>query len=130
KKIGHAGTLDPLATGALPLALGEATKTVAYLMNAEKEDRFTVQFGAETETDDREGKITAESAHRPSDENILAILPQFTGPIEQIPPAFSALKIEGKRAYDLARAGEAVEMKPRQVLVKSLKMLERRDIDH
>src|SRR6476660_473832 len=100
-KAGHAGTLDPLATGVLPLALGEATKTVPFVVEGSKQYRFTVRFGAETDTDDAEGAIVAESAARPSTEAIEAMLPRFTGEISQVPPRFSALKIDGARAYDL-----------------------------
>jgi tRNA pseudouridine55 synthase len=129
-KIGHAGTLDPLATGILPLALGEATKTVQYLMEARKEYVFTVKFGAQTTTDDTEGEVLYESAARPTDEAIKAILPHYTGKIEQLPPTFSALKIGGERAYDLARAGEVVELKPRPVIVHKFSLLERLDAEH
>ena len=124
-KIGHAGTLDPLATGVLPLALGEATKTVQYLMEACKEYVFTVKFGAQTTTDDAEGEVMQTSNIRPTDSAIQAILPHYTGEIEQLPPTFSALKIGGERAYDLARAGEVVQLQPRPVTVHSFKMLRR-----
>jgi len=122
-KIGHAGTLDPLASGILPLALGEATKTVNYLMDASKSYAFTVNWGAETETDDLEGKVTQSSNKRPKKEEIEAILPQFTGNIEQTPPNYSAIKVDGKRAYDLARSGEEVELKARTVRVDSLSVI-------
>jgi len=122
-KIGHAGTLDPLASGILPLALGEATKTVNYLMDASKSYAFTVNWGAETETDDLEGKVTQSSNKRPKKEEIEAILPQFTGNIEQTPPNYSAIKVDGKRAYDLARSGEEVELKARAVRVDSLSII-------
>lgn len=121
-KIGHAGTLDPLASGILPLALGEATKTVGYLMDASKAYAFTVNWGAETETDDVEGKVTAKSLNRPTQEDILAILPNFIGDISQTPPSYSAIKVDGKRAYDMARSGEAVELKARAVRVDSLEI--------
>jgi tRNA pseudouridine55 synthase len=114
-KLGHGGTLDPLASGILPLAFGEATKTVSLVMDGRKTYRFTVRFGQQTDTDDTEGAVIATSDIRPSDEAIRAVLPRFTGAIQQTPPAYSALKIDGKRAYALARSGETVEMKPRQV---------------
>jgi tRNA pseudouridine55 synthase len=120
QKIGHAGTLDPLASGVLPLALGEATKTVNYMMDASKSYAFTVSWGAETTTDDKEGSVTHFSQKRPSEDEIRSILPQFIGDIIQTPPQFSALKVDGKRAYDLARAGQEVEIKPRQVRVNNL----------
>ena len=101
QKAGHAGTLDPLATGILPIALGEATKTVPYVMDGQKTYRFTVQFGTEMDTDDAEGRVVATSDVRPSDAQILEVLARFTGPIMQVPPAYSALKIAGERAYDL-----------------------------
>lgn len=129
-KIGHAGTLDPLATGVLPLALGEATKTVPYLQDAHKIYLFTVKFGEETDTCDAEGEVVTTSDKRPSQEEILAALPRFTGVISQVPPAFSAIKINGERAYDLARAGVEVEMKPRQVVIDRLELVEHPDADH
>ncbi|ASK87378.1 tRNA pseudouridine(55) synthase TruB [Sphingorhabdus sp. SMR4y] len=119
-KVGHGGTLDPLATGVLPIALGEATKLCGRMLDASKIYEFTIGFGAETETLDIEGEVTEISSHRPTLAEIEAILPQFTGPIEQIPPKYSALKIDGKRAYDLARAGVDVEMKLRAVEIYSL----------
>jgi tRNA pseudouridine55 synthase len=119
-KVGHGGTLDPLATGVLPIALGEATKLAGRMLDSDKIYDFKVQFGAETDTLDLEGKVIAESDVRPTLEEIKAILPRFTGPIEQVPPAYSALKVDGKRAYDLARAGEAVELKSRAVTIHSL----------
>lgn len=130
KKIGHAGTLDPLASGVLPLALGEATKTVPYLVEATKTYRFTVTFGEETATCDKEGEVTETSGRRPSEADILAALPAFTGVISQVPPVYSAIKIGGVRAYDLARAGEAVEMKPRSAVIHRFSPLERPDADH
>ena len=108
QKAGHGGTLDPLASGILPIALGEATKTVPFIMDARKEYRFTLRFGEARSTEDAEGEVTATSDVRPNDSAIQAALPVFMGEIEQRPPAFSALKIDGKRAYDLARAGESV----------------------
>jgi tRNA pseudouridine55 synthase len=117
QKAGHAGTLDPLASGVLPIALGEATKTVPWLMEAKKTYLFSIKWGASTDTQDREGKIVAESAARPTPDAIRKGLAQFVGEIEQIPPQFSAVKIDGERAYDIARSGEAVELAPRQVTV-------------
>lgn len=122
-KIGHAGTLDPLATGILPLALGEGTKCINLLMDAKKIYEFTVTFGERRTTDDAEGEIIATSTHIPSSGQIKAILPQFIGKISQLPPAFSALKINGKRAYDLARAGEEVTLEPRPVTIYQLELL-------
>lgn len=119
-KIGHAGTLDPLATGVLPLALGEGTKCINLLMDAKKTYEFSVTFGERRSTDDAEGEVVATSDKIPSEEEIRAILPRFTGVISQIPPIYSALKVDGKRAYDLARAGEEVELKAREVTVYSL----------
>src|SRR5262245_8162048 len=115
KRAGHAGTLDPLASGLLPIALGEATKTVPFVMDGRKIYRFTVRWGEERDTDDAEGRITGTSEARPSVEAIRALLPRFTGRISQVPPRFSAVKIEGERAYDLARDGEAVELEARPV---------------
>jgi tRNA pseudouridine55 synthase len=125
QKAGHAGTLDPLASGILPIALGEATKTVPYAMDASKTYCFTLRFGEARSTDDAEGEVIHTSHQRPGDEAIRAILPRFTGLITQVPPAFSAIKVEGQRAYDLARAGEQVELEPRQVLVHSIRLLAR-----
>src|ERR1700716_501905 len=115
KRAGHAGTLDPLASGGLPLALGEATKTVPFVMDGRKRYRFTVCWGEERDTDDTEGRVTQTSDARPSADAISDLLPQFTGVIEQIPPQYSAIKIQGERAYDLARDGETVEFQPRPV---------------
>jgi tRNA pseudouridine55 synthase len=120
RKAGHAGTLDPLATGVLPIALGEATKTVPYAVDGTKHYRFTVRWGAGTDTDDAEGRITATSELRPAREAVEALLPRFTGSILQTPPAFSAIKVDGNRAYDLARAGEVVELEARLVQIDSL----------
>jgi tRNA pseudouridine55 synthase len=117
RKAGHAGTLDPLATGVLPVALGEATKTVPYAVDGTKHYRFTVRWGAGTNTDDAEGEITETRALRPSREAIEELLPRFTGEIMQTPPAFSAIKVDGNRAYDLARAGEVVELEARSVQI-------------
>jgi tRNA pseudouridine55 synthase len=121
-KVGHGGTLDPLATGALPIALGEATKLCGRMLDASKVYDFTICFGAETSGLDAEGEVIATSDVRPTLQQIEAVLPQFTGPIEQIPPAYSAIKIDGKRAYDRARAGETVEMKARCVTIYSLRV--------
>ena len=130
QKAGHGGTLDPLASGLLPIALGEATKTVPFVMDGRKEYRFTLRFGEARSTEDAEGEVTATSDVRPDDAAIASALPAFTGEITQTPPAFSALKIDGKRAYDLARAGETVELKPRQVLIERLELTGRPDRDH
>jgi tRNA pseudouridine55 synthase len=124
KKIGHGGTLDPLATGCLPIAMGEATKTVSYMMDATKTYQFEIYFGAETTTLDSEGEVVQTSDVRPTAQQIIDVLPRFMGNIQQIPPVFSALMIDGKRAYDLARAGVALEMKPRAVTVHLLELLE------
>ena len=129
-KAGHGGTLDPLATGLLPIALGEATKTVPYVMDAMKTYRFTLCFGEARTTEDAEGEISATSDARPSDEEIRRALPGFRGRIQQRPPAFSALKIDGRRAYDMARAGETVELAEREILVETLDLAERPDADH
>ncbi len=118
-KIGHGGTLDPLATGVLPIAIGEATKVCGRMLDASKIYDFTISFGTETDSLDLEGQVIATSDVRPTYEEIEGVLNQFTGPIEQIPPAYSAIKIDGKRAYDLARAGEVVELRARQVIIHS-----------
>ena len=128
-KAGHGGTLDPLATGVLPIALGEATKTVSYVMDGSKAYRFTLRFGEARTTDDREGAVTETSPARPTDAEIRAVLPRFTGLIEQVPPAFSALKVDGVRAYRLARAEEAVALAPRQVRIDRLELIARPDAD-
>jgi tRNA pseudouridine55 synthase len=122
-KVGHGGTLDPLAQGVLPIALGEATKLAGRMLDSDKIYEFTVQFGAETSTLDTEGEVVATSDVRPTNSDVEAVLPRFTGPIEQVPPAYSALKVGGQRAYDLARAGETVELKSRAVTVHSLSIL-------
>lgn len=124
EKIGHAGTLDPLASGILPLALGEATKCVNLLMDARKTYHFAVTFGQQRNTDDAEGAVAATSEVRPTASALQAALAAFTGPIRQVPPAFSAIKIDGERAYARARAGEAVEMTAREVTVYSLNLLD------
>jgi tRNA pseudouridine55 synthase len=124
KKAGHAGTLDPLATGVLPIALGEATKTVAFAMEGSKIYRFAIRWGVSTDTLDAEGREIARSDVRPSKAAIEAALPAFLGEIEQIPPQYSAIKVDGERAYDLARAGEEVELEPRLVRIDSLKVVD------
>lgn len=130
KKAGHAGTLDPLASGVLPIALGEATKTVPFVQDGRKIYRFTVRFGIETDTDDAEGKETARSDSRPQREAIEALLPSFTGTVLQTPPQFSALKVDGERAYDLARHGEVVELVPREIQIDSFHLVAMPDADH
>src|ERR1700743_3499328 len=127
KRAGHAGTLDPLASGGLPIAIGEATKTVPFVMDGRKRYRFTVTWGEERDTDDTEGRVVRTSDLRPSPEAIKALLPQFTGVIEQIPPQYSAIKVQGERAYDLARDGETVELKPRPVEIHELTLTEQTD---
>ena len=127
KRAGHAGTLDPLASGGLPIALGEATKTVAFVMDGRKRYRFTVRWGEERDTDDTEGRIVKTSDMRPAPEAVRALLPQFTGLIEQIPPRYSAIKIQGERAYDLARDGEVVELAPRPVQIYKLTLVDQPD---
>src|SRR5438477_10684035 len=116
-KVGHGGTLDPLASGVLPIALGEATKLAGRMLDATKAYDFTIRFGEETDTLDTEGEVVAISDVRPSPEQVEAVLPSFTGEIEQVPPAYSALKIAGKPAYKRARAGEDVEMRPRRAII-------------
>jgi len=130
KRVGHAGTLDPLASGSLPIALGEATKTVPFVVDGRKNYLFTIRWGEERDTDDAEGRIVATSALRPDADAIRALLPRFTGSIEQIPPRFSAIKIDGERAYDLARDGETVELKSRAVEIYRLELVEMPDPDH
>ncbi len=130
KRAGHAGTLDPLASGALPIALGEATKTVPFVMDGRKLYRFTVRWGEERDTDDAEGRVTETSAQRPSADAIRALLPSYTGLIRQVPPRFSAIKIEGERAYDLARDGAVVELVARPVEIARLVMVTAPDADH
>ena len=122
-KVGHGGTLDPLASGVLPIALGEATKLAGRMLDATKAYDFTIRFGEETDTLDLEGKVIATSDIRPTRADVEAILPRFTGPIEQVPPAFSALKVEGERAYDLARAGKEVKLRSRHVMIEDLQLL-------
>lgn len=126
-KVGHGGTLDPLAEGVLPIALGEATKLAGRMLDASKVYEFTVQFGEETSTLDTEGEVVQQSDRRPPMAAIAAVLEHFTGAIEQVPPAYSAIKVDGKRAYDRARAGEDVEMKTRQVTIHSLRFAGERE---
>lgn len=130
QKAGHGGTLDPLASGLLPVALGEATKTMSWALEGKKRYRFTVRWGEERLTDDLEGDITDRSDLRPSIKSIESILSKFTGVIDQTPPAFSAIKVDGERAYDLARSGEEVALQPRKVRVESLSLTGVPDIDH
>lgn len=130
RKAGHAGTLDPAASGLLAVALGEATKTVPYVTDASKGYEFTIRLGQATDTDDAEGEVIATSDVRPGDEALQAALAALEGDIEQVPPAYSAIKIDGKRAYDRARAGEDVQVAPRPVHVDSLRLVERPDPDH
>ncbi len=122
QKAGHAGTLDPLASGILPIALGEATKTIPYIQDSLKTYSFTVTWGEQRDTDDREGEVIAISDVRPSEEDIKAALPRYTGHIQQIPPKFSAIKVDGQRAYDLARDGQDVELKSREVYIETLEL--------
>jgi tRNA pseudouridine55 synthase len=130
QKAGHAGTLDPLATGILPIALGEATKTVPFLVEADKAYRFTIEWGKTTVTLDQEGEVTATSSVRPSPDSIASALAAFDGEIQQTPPAYSAIKVGGERAYDLARAGEEVELKPRTVVIYQARLVATPDADH
>ncbi|MEM9575421.1 MAG: tRNA pseudouridine(55) synthase TruB [Pseudomonadota bacterium] len=130
RKAGHAGTLDPEATGVLAVALGEATKTVPYVTEALKAYEFTVRLGQSTNTDDAEGEVTAESDTRPDDEEIKQALGRFVGDIEQVPPQFSAVKIDGERAYKRARDGESMEIAARPLYVESLLLIDRPDPDH
>jgi len=128
-KAGHAGTLDPLATGVLPIALGDATRTVPFVMEARKVYRFTIRWGVETTTDDSEGEPVATSDRRPDRDALLAALGRFTGDIMQAPPAYSAIKIDGARAYDLAREGAPVTTEPRLVTIHRLALVEQPDSD-
>lgn len=130
RKAGHAGTLDPLATGVVAVAFGEATKTVPYVTEALKAYRFAIRWGVETTTDDAEGEAVATSEARPTDAEIERALPAFRGEIMQVPPQFSAVKIEGERAYDIARGGETMELAARPLWVESLDLLGRPDADH
>jgi tRNA pseudouridine55 synthase len=128
-KAGHAGTLDPLASGVLPIALGEATKTLPYVVDTEKSYQFTLKWGEATTTDDREGKTTDQSNVRPSEADITRGLIDFIGEIEQVPPAFSAIKVNGERAYDMARRGETVKLQARRIWIKRFELVEMRDVD-
>lgn len=130
QKAGHGGTLDPLATGILPIAMGEATKTVPYVMDSSKAYRFTLRFGEARDTDDAEGEVIATSDRRPTDAEIEAALPAFVGTIMQRPPNYAAVKIQGERAYDIARRGDTVEIEPREVRIDELRLVERPDADH
>jgi tRNA pseudouridine55 synthase len=129
QKVGHGGTLDPLATGVLPLALGAATKTVPYVMDGTKDYVFTLRFGEARDSDDADGAVTATSAARPTDDEIRAALPAFRGTIMQVPPRYSAVKIAGERAYDLARAGAEVELAARPAQVDRFELIDRPDAD-
>jgi tRNA pseudouridine55 synthase len=126
-KVGHGGTLDPLASGVLPIALGEATKLSGRMLDADKTYDFTIRFGEETDTLDAEGPVIATSEIRPTLEQVETVLPSFTNDIEQVPPAYSALKLDGRRAYELARAGEQVEIKSRRVTVHQLEIAHGRE---
>lgn len=130
QKAGHAGTLDPAATGVLAVALGEATKTVPHITDAMKCYRFMVRFGTATTTDDAEGDVIATSANRPTDDALRGALGAFRGQIEQVPPQFSAVKVDGERAYDLAREGERLDLAPRPLWVERLDLIDRPDPDH
>jgi tRNA pseudouridine55 synthase len=130
KRAGHAGTLDPLASGCLPIALGDATKTVPFVMDGRKAYSFTVRWGEERDTDDAEGRVVAASDQRPAPEAIAALLPGFVGAIQQVPPRYSAIKIEGERAYDIARDGEEFELEAREVNIDRLELEETPDPDH
>ena len=130
QKVGHGGTLDPLATGVLPIALGEATKTVSYAMDGKKSYRFTLRWGQATDTDDAEGEVVEESAERPGEAEIRAVLPGFLGLIDQVPPTFSAIKVAGQRAYNLARNRQPVELASRPILIHDLTLLQADDRDH
>jgi tRNA pseudouridine55 synthase len=129
QKCGHGGTLDPLATGVLPIAFGAATKTVPYVMDGTKQYRFTLRLGEGRDSDDADGAVTGTSEARPTDEQLRAALPAFIGDILQVPPIYSAIKVAGERAYDLARAGEAVELAPRPARVDRFELVERPDAD-
>ena len=129
-KAGHAGTLDPLATGILPIALGEATKVVSAVQDGAKAYRFTIRWGEERDTDDGEGQVVAQSDHRPTASQIDAALPDFTGAIEQVPPSYSAIKVDGARAYDLSRGGNLPILAPRPIRIDELRLLDCPDNDH
>ena len=129
-KAGHAGTLDPLASGILPIALGEATKTVPFMMEAEKVYRFTINWGVSTDSVDREGEVIGRSDERPTPDAVRAVLPTFVGEIDQTPPRFSAIKVDGQRAYDLAREGAEFELESRRVTIHSAEVTDAPDADH
>ena len=129
-KVGHGGTLDPLATGVLPIALGEATKTVSYVMDGSKNYRFTIRWGEQRNTDDAEGDVVNVSDVRPTEDAIRAVLPRFVGEIDQVPPIFSAVKVAGQRAYALARAEMPVELESRTVRVDGIELIDMPDADH
>ena len=129
-KAGHAGTLDPLATGVLPIALGEATKTVSYVMDGAKTYRFTVRWGEARATDDAEGAVTETHPGRPAADAVHAVLPRFRGQVEQVPPIYSAIKVDGRRAYEMARADEAVVLAPRMVTIRRFDLIAMPDPDH
>ncbi|MFB0993074.1 MAG: tRNA pseudouridine(55) synthase TruB, partial [Rhodospirillales bacterium] len=130
QKAGHGGTLDPLASGILPIALGEATKTVAYAMDGCKTYEFTARWGQSTATDDMEGEVVSRSGVRPAEADIRAILSEFEGEIDQIPPIYSAIKVDGKRAYDLARADISMKLKSRKVQIDKCELISCDDVDH
>lgn len=130
RKVGHGGTLDPMASGLLPIALGEATKTTAYLVEGAKTYRFTLRWGQATDTDDAEGEVLEQSGHRPSRAAIEAALASFQGTIQQVPPAYSAVKVDGRRAYEIARAGAAPQLEPRPVRIDALELVDVPDDDH
>ena len=130
QKAGHAGTLDPLASGILPIALGEATKTVPFMQDARKTYRFVIEWGASTTTQDREGEVVARSGVRPAPEQVATALTTFVGDIDQVPPVFSAVKVDGARAYDLARDGQTVELKSRPVTIHQASVTAVPDLDH
>jgi tRNA pseudouridine55 synthase len=130
KRAGHAGTLDPLATGCLPIALGEATKTVPFVMDGRKVYQFTIRWGEERDTDDAEGRVVATADARPTADDIRTLIPRFSGTIEQVPPRYSAVKVDGERAYDLARDGEVVELEARPVEIHRLELVATPDADH
>ena len=130
QKVGHAGTLDPLASGVLPIAFGEATKTVAHAMDGRKRYQFTIRWGESRSTDDAEGEVTATSTVRPARDAILSVLPRFTGTFDQVPPIYSAIKINGERAYDLARDGQTPALAPRPITIEALDLVDIPDTDH
>ncbi len=128
QKVGHGGTLDPLASGILPIGLGEATKTMPFIVDASKEYEFTVEWGSATDSDDKEGAVIHSGGHVPTEGDIQGVLSEFIGTIQQIPPAYSAIKVDGQRAYKLARDGETVELKPRSVEIQSLTIVSHDDV--